>query len=54
MPSDPTATPSLPTASSGGGANPSFAIVSSAAPSTQAASPHEGCTIDITLGAPEV
>jgi hypothetical protein len=41
-------------ASFGGGADPSSATVSSAAPSAQAAPPHEGRTTDITSGALEV
>jgi hypothetical protein len=42
------ATPSPAAASSGGGADSCSAAVSSAAPSAQAASPHEGRTTDIT------
>jgi hypothetical protein len=47
-------TPSPTTTSSGGGGGPSSAAVSSATPSTQAASPHEVWTTDVTSGAPEV
>jgi hypothetical protein len=41
-------------ASFGGGADPSSATVSSAAPSAQAAPPHEGRMTGITSGALEV
>jgi hypothetical protein len=47
-------TPSPTAGSSGGGGGPSSAVVSSAAPSIQAASPHEVRTTDITSGALEV
>jgi hypothetical protein len=47
-------TPSSASASSGGGAGPSYLAVSSAAPFTQAASLHERRTIDVTSGAPDV
>jgi hypothetical protein len=48
------AAPSPAATSSGGGVDPSLVAISSAAPSTQVASPHEACATDITSGAPEV